>query len=140
MSCFSFNSFLSLLLNWHWKAIVMIYICLVSGRAIGSLVYGHSPCIKCRLSTWARWAVALGPTNIGAHANLCMLYTACFFTPAPGGGGGILFYLCPSFRPSFHPPVLPSVLPSVCPSVLPSVQYIFRRIFLSNYRWQKSDI
>ena len=72
-------SFLSLLLNWHWKAVVMIYICLVSGRAIGSLMYGHSPCIKRRLSTWARWAVALGPTNIGAHANLCMLYTTfCF--------------------------------------------------------------
>ena len=34
-----------------------------------------------------------------------------------------------------------TVLPlSVCPSVLPSVQDIFRRIFLSNYRWQKSDI
>jgi hypothetical protein len=39
--------------------------------------------------------------------------------PLPGGGGGILFYFCPS--------------------VLPSVQDIFRRIFLSNYRWQKSD-
>jgi len=33
--------------------------------------------------------------------------------PLPGGGGGILFYLCPSVRPSF----------------LPSVQDIFRRIF-----------
>ena len=42
----------------------------------------------------------------------------CFLTfivipPLPGGGGGILFYLCPSVRPSF----------------LPSVQDIFRRIF-----------
>ena len=36
------------------------------------------------------------------------------------GEGGILFYLCPS--------------------VLPSVQDIFRRIFLSNCWWQKSDI
>ena len=36
--------------------------------------------------------------------------------PLPGGGGGILFY--------------------PCPSVLPSVQ----DIFLSNYRWQKSGI
>jgi hypothetical protein len=35
---------------------------------------------------------------------------------SPEGEGGILFYLCPS------------------------VQDIFRRIFLSNYRWQKSDI
>ena len=43
-----------------------------------------------------------------------------FIPPLPGGGGGILFYLCPS--------------------VLPSVQDIFCRIFLSNYRWQKSDI
>ena len=43
---------------------------------------------------------------------------------SPEGVGGILFYLCPSFRPS----------------ILPSVQVIFRRIFLSNYRWQKSDI
>ena len=43
--------------------------------------------------------------------------------PLPGGGRGY------------------SVLPlSVCPSVLPSVQDIFRHIFLSNYRWQKSDI
>ena len=32
--------------------------------------------------------------------------------PLPGGGGGILFYLCPSVQD----------------------------IFLSNYRWQKSDI
>jgi hypothetical protein len=40
--------------------------------------------------------------------------------PLPEGGGGILFYLCPS--------------------VLPSVQDIFRRIFLSNCWWQKSDI
>ena len=40
--------------------------------------------------------------------------------PFPGGGGGILFYLCPS--------------------VCPSVQDIFRRIFLGNYQWQKSDI
>jgi hypothetical protein len=38
-------------------------------------------------------------------------------------GGGILFYLCPP------------VIPSVCPS-----QDIFRRIFLINYWWQKSDI
>ena len=34
-----------------------------------------------------------------------------------------------------------TVLPlSVCPSVRPSVQDIFRRIFLSNCWWQKSDI
>jgi hypothetical protein len=39
---------------------------------------------------------------------------------SPEGEGGILFYLCPSVCPSF--------------------QDIFHRIFLSNYRWQKSDI
>ena len=38
----------------------------------------------------------------------------------PKGEWGILFYLCPS--------------------VLPSIQDIFRRIFLSNCWWQKSDI
>ena len=40
--------------------------------------------------------------------------------------------ILPSFRLSFRPPI--------CPSVLPSVQDIFRRIFLSNCWWQKSDI
>jgi hypothetical protein len=39
--------------------------------------------------------------------------------PLPEGEGGILFYLCPSFRLS---------------------QEICRRIFLSNCWWQKSDI
>jgi hypothetical protein len=38
---------------------------------------------------------------------------------SPKGEGGILFYLCPS--------------------VLPSIQDIFRRIFLSNCWWQKSE-
>jgi hypothetical protein len=50
-----------------------------------------------------------------------------FIPPLPEGGGEYT--------------VLPlSVLPSVRPSVLPSVQDIFRRIFLSNCWWQKSDI
>ena len=40
----------------------------------------------------------------------------------PGGGGGVYCFT------------------SVRLSVLPSVQDIFRRIFLSNYQWQKSDI
>jgi hypothetical protein len=43
-----------------------------------------------------------------------------FIPSLPEGGGDILFY--------------------ICPSVLPSVQDIFRRIFLSNCWWQKSDI
>jgi hypothetical protein len=49
------------------------------------------------------------------------IFWAWFLYPrSPKGEGGILFYLCPS--------------------VLPSVQDIFRRIFLSNCWWQKSDI
>ena len=64
--------------------------------------------------------------------------------PLTEGVGGILFYLCPSVRPSVFPSARPSirppVRPSVRPSVLPFVQDIFRRIFLSNCRWQKSDI
>ena len=36
--------------------------------------------------------------------------------------------------------VCSSVRPFVCPSVLPSIQYMFRRIYLSNCWWQKSDI
>ena len=47
---------------------------------------------------------------------------------SPKGEGGILFYPCPS------------VLLSVLPSFRPSVQDIFRRSFLSNCWWQKSDI
>ena len=52
----------------------------------------------------------------------CCIRYACtiFILSLPEGGGGILFYLCPS--------------------VLPSVQDIFRRIFLSNYWWQESAI
>jgi hypothetical protein len=48
---------------------------------------------------------------------LCCIF---IIPPLPEGGGGILFYLCPSVRPSF--------------------QDIFRRIFLINCWWQKSDI
>ena len=53
--------------------------------------------------------------------HLCSEYTNVIFflNYTPGGGGGY------------------TVLPL---SVLPSVQDIFCRIFLSNYRWQKSDI
>jgi len=73
------------------------------------------------------------------------------YTPAPPEGS-ILFYLrpsvlpsvrssvLPSVRPSFRPFVRPSFRPSVRSSVLPSVQDNFRRIFLSNYWLQKSDI
>ena len=48
------------------------------------------------------------------------------YTPAPRRGRGV--YCFTSVRLSVHP------------SVLPSVQNIFRRIFLSNCWWQKSDI
>ena len=66
-----------------------------------------------------------------------------FIPPLPEGGGGytvLPLSVCPSVRPSVLPFVLPSVRPSVLPFVLPSVQDIFRRIFLSNCWWQKSDI
>ena len=55
--------------------------------------------------------------------GIVYLFASVFsYTPprSPKGEGGILFYLCPS--------------------ILPSVQDIFRRIFLSNCWWQKSDI
>jgi hypothetical protein len=56
------------------------------------------------------------------HINkFLMTFRSCLLYPrSPNGEGDILFYLCPS--------------------VLPSVQDIFRRIFLSNCWWQKSDI
>ena len=52
--------------------------------------------------------------------NRCLLNCKLYLYPrSPKEEGGILFYLCPS--------------------VLLSVQDIFRRIFLSNCWWQKSD-
>ena len=53
-------------------------------------------------------------------------YISTFLNPRSTGGGYTVLPL--------------SVLPSVRPSVLPSVQDIFRRIFLSNYWWQRTDI
>ena len=70
------------------------------------------------LRTWYRqWYTFLWnmSTSTKKHRVFTFLYPR-----SPKGEGGILFYLCPS--------------------VLPSVQDIFRRIFLSNCRWQKSDI
>jgi hypothetical protein len=32
-----------------------------------------------RLNAWVRWAIARGPTSIGAHANLCMFCMAYVF-------------------------------------------------------------
>ena len=32
---------------------------------------------QCCHNAWTWWAVARGPTSIGAHANLCMLCMAC---------------------------------------------------------------
>ena len=56
--------------------------------------------------------------EVGKHPQVIL---AMYLYPrSPKGEGGILFHLCPS--------------------VLPSVQDIFRRIFLSNCWWQKSDI
>jgi hypothetical protein len=49
-------------------------------------------------------------------------YSYSYYTTAPWRGRGY------------------TVLPLSVPSALPSVQHIFRRIFLSNCWWQKSDI
>ena len=54
------------------------------------------------------------------HRTAASHWQTLIYPRSPEGGEGILFYLCPS--------------------VCPSVQDIFRRIFLSSYRWQKSDI
>jgi len=40
------------------------------GGSVGTSVRVHG---QCRLSAWARWAVARGP-----HANLGMLFMACY--------------------------------------------------------------
>jgi hypothetical protein len=71
---------------------------------------------------------------------LCVFKSTCFILvarvnlfqflyPRSPKGEGYTFYLCPSVLLSF-----------ILPSFLPSVQDIFRRIFLSNCWWQKSDI
>jgi hypothetical protein len=80
--------------------------------------------------------------------------------PLPEGGGGIVFYLCPSVRPSFRPSKIffvaffsVTIVGSVFGPVrflLPACRlgffthwtymHIFRHIFLSNYWWQRSDI
>jgi hypothetical protein len=52
----------------------------------------------------------------------------------------IYFYYTPDARRGRGVYCFTSVRLSVLPSVLPSVQDIFRRIFLGNYQWQKSDI
>ena len=59
--------------------------------------------------------------NAATISGICFVSFFAFLYPrSPNGEGGVLFYLCPS--------------------VLPCVQDIFRRIFLSNCWWQKSDI
>ena len=60
-------------------------------------------------------------TSNSFEGHPCCMH-ADYYTPAPRRGRGV--YCFTSVR-----------LP-----VLPSVQDIFRRIFLSNYQWQKSDI
>jgi hypothetical protein len=61
--------------------------------------------------------------NVTKNVHICSILSVVI-PPLPEGGGGILFYLCPSVHPSFRP----------------SVQDIFHCIFLSNCWWQKSDI
>jgi hypothetical protein len=66
-------------------------------------------------------STTVGRVPLQIYSDCCLMPTQLFLYPhSPKGEGGILFYLCPS--------------------VLPSVQDIFRRIFLSNCWWQKSDI
>ena len=60
--------------------------------------------------------------NIGHHELTLFWCETSNYIPAPRRGRGVY---CLTFVRS---------------SVLPSVQDIFRRIFLSNYWWQKSDI
>ena len=75
------------------------------------------------IATFLLKSTSLKPQNLFKEI-LTWIFPVYFVYPhSTGGGGGILFYLCPSFHPS----------------VLPSVQDIFRN-FLSNYWWQKSDI
>ena len=58
-----------------WSLYVQIHVIPVC------LVYVLNPCGQCHLnaSSHVHWADPVGPTNIGAPANLCMLCTACFF-------------------------------------------------------------
>jgi hypothetical protein len=58
----------------------------------------------------------------GHHRQFLFLNGRFFYTPAPRRGRGVYCFT------------------SVRLSILPSFQDIFRRIFLSNYQWQKSDI
>jgi hypothetical protein len=76
---------------------------------------------------WSRWAKSIWPWHLLYHRNSNSIKKNA---PRRGRGYTVLpLSVCPSFRPSFHLSVR-----------RPSVQDIFRRIFLSNYLWQKSDI
>jgi hypothetical protein len=84
--------------------------------------FQHHLCIHFRLYT-----LFLGVCTVQwlGSVPIYWLNPAIFLYPSsPKGKGGILFYLCLSFRPS----------------ILLSVQDIFRRTFLSNCWWQRSDI
>jgi hypothetical protein len=62
------------------------------------------------------WTLKLYSLNVSGNVSFIhFAFMLNFYSPTPPEGG-ILFYLCPSF------------------------QDIFRRIFLNNYWWQKSDI
>ena len=50
--------------------------------------------------------------TVGLQTSLLLLILPCIYLfPRFEKVGGILVYICPSFRPSFRPPVRPSVLP-----------------------------
>jgi hypothetical protein len=42
-------------------------------------------------------------TNMATTGNSCFWMADFFIPPLPGGGGGVLFYLCPSVHPSVLP-------------------------------------
>jgi hypothetical protein len=68
------------------------------------------------LSTiWGTYMKLVTKYQISVHSTT----TLCIIPQLPEGGGGILFYVCPSVRPS----VLPSFRPSVRPAVRPFTRH-----------------
>ena len=102
----------------HWK--VILTKAEGHGQYCFSVLHNTSYCTK-----WSAVIVLLHLTFPVLFAYLDQflgIVCCCFYTPTPRRGRGV--YCSTSVRPS----------------VLPSVQDIFRRIFLSNCWWQKSDI
>ena len=96
----------------------------VDGNPVGKLIRkidsrGVARCQLCQ--KYINSPPVFSEVRLTRSLVLCVMFCRLLLYPrSPKGERGILFYLCPS--------------------VLPSVQDIFRRIFLSNCWWQKSDI